>query len=164
MEKETVNFNNELILPVLPEIQRPYEKKFELWDHGGAVVIDKKVILAYKYSVLSDDNYLTNRILISRERTIPIKKEKTGREVIYPYPNQEELKGKYGLLIMSVSAFSPVVYVGEQYKVIYNGFHRNEKNLRIADIKLQSTQPITAFGIDGRCNFNEYLRALNSNS
>lgn len=162
MERDSVNFNSELILPVLSEIQRPHEEKFELWDYKDAVLIDNKVILAYQYTTLPNDNYLTNRILIARERTIPIKKEKTGQEVLYPYSNPEKLRGRYGELYMSVSSFYYVIYIGEQYKVTYNGldFYRG---VRIANITLQSTQEITAVSIDSRPDFSEYLRALNNN-
>lgn len=159
LERQQIQFN-ESLPKILSEIRRPHQEEVTLFDFKDALAVDDKMVVAYKHFWVPGKGE-GDKILIARERVTPIKAEIHGRETIYPYPNQEELRGIYGILIFPISIDRPVLYVGEQYKVTFEGsFYKNGK--RSADVTIESTCPIRADFIDGRADYNHYLWLANS--
>lgn len=151
-------FNSELNLPVLSEIKRSYKEEVTLFDWGDALAVDDKIVLAYKNFWVPKRGE-GDKILVARERTTPIKIERTGTEIIYPYPNEDELKGHFGVLIIDVYPDRPTFYIGENYKVTFDRSFLDERQ-KAADITVESTKPIRSEFIDGRMDYNHYLMLL----
>lgn len=160
-ERSQSLFTKELYpdLPLLPEIKRPFREEITLANFGEVVLIDNSMILAYKR--LGFDNYDPgDKILVARERTTPIKIERTGREVCVPYKNEEELRGQYGVLIISVGPFRPVFYVGEKYRVAFEGKF-SESGRDFLDISLESQESISFNYINDLVDYNQHLMYIN---
>lgn len=151
---------NERDFRVLSEIPRPYMEEVTLFDFKDALSIDDKMVVAYKHFWVPGKGE-GDKILVSRERVTPIKVERSGREVIYPYPNEEDLRGIYGTLILPISIEMPVLYVGEQYKVIFEGSYF-EAGRRSADITIESTAPMRVDFINGRSDYDYFLTLANT--
>lgn len=159
LERQPIQ-HNERQFRVLSEIPRPYAEEVTLFDFKDALSIDDKMVIAYKHFWVPGKGE-GDKILVSRERVTPIKVERSGKEVIYPYPNEEDLRGIYGTLILPISIETPVLYVGEQYRVIFEGSFF-EAGRRSADLTIESTHPIRADFINGRSDYDYFLTLANT--
>lgn len=142
----------------LPEIDRSYAEEITLMDFGDAFSVDNKFVLAYKNFWIPNLGK-GHKILIARERTVPIKHEDAGN-YMYPYRNEDMLRGKFGVVILPIQKPNEGLYVSEQYKVIVDDCYFDEGRWN-ADITIESPNPINADFIDGNLDFNEYLEKLN---
>lgn len=79
---------------------------------------------------------------------------------MWPYPNENELKGTYGVLMFDFTLNDPYcLYVGKDYKITAQDFY--EKNFRrFANIDIESTKQIRYKSIDGTLDFNKFLKRL----
>jgi hypothetical protein len=161
-ERQPIQNGNENLPRVLSEIGRPHVEEVTLFDYKDALAVDDQMVLAYKHFWVPGKGD-GDKILVARERTVPIKAEIFGRERIYPYPNEDELRGEYGVLIMRVDERVSSFYVGEQYRVIFDGAIVEAGN-KGANITIESTEPMRLDFIDGGCDYNHFLRLANANN
>lgn len=142
------------------EIERPFSAGGRLFDFRDALLIDRKIIIAYKRLPLYRRGIkdVRDRIFVSRERTVPLIVERSGVEVYYPYRNEDELKGRFGTVYLDLED-GFVVYVGKDYKFTLTEMNREDRTI---DFNLDSKRPMKFDFIDGDERYDAYLRGLSS--
>lgn len=144
-------------LRLLEFIPRPYVQKLHLLESGPASLINREITIAYRdFGPGEDYRY---KLLVGRNRSIPIVTRKTGREKAIPFENENELRRDFAVIFKYLATLPSIFYIGEKYKVTYEPSF-SKKRSSFVDLKLESTEKIVEEGIEGREDFKVVLKSL----
>lgn len=157
-EKDRVIQDPEKIaaLRLLEFIPRPYVQKLHLLESGPASLINREITIAYRDF---GTNVYRYKLLVGRNRSIPIISRKTGREKAIPYENEDELRGDFAVLFKHLAVSPTVFYIGEKYKVTCERPPFKDSS-SFVDLKLESTNKIVEEGVGSREDFKVVLKSL----
>jgi len=135
------------------EIERPHKTIVELALGQNAVLIDNRVIIGFEFISPCYGAAHTERVLISRDRAIPVKLDK-GTAPVQMWMNTE-LADEYGTVFRHPE---DDFYIGPDYKIVT--IERSVRDVEEGRLKftIESMAPINHEIIPGYENFDAVLR------
>ncbi len=153
MSTEVERFDHHITLEYtrLLEIPRPYILPMSLRLEGDALLIDEKMVLAFK----KDPRY-PNQLFITRHKSVNITLIKEdGSFRTFGFINPDEIEEPFVTLGLGLTRSRPCILIGDAYKVIFQEGARTEVRF-----SFESTGSIEALPVSGFINHPKLLDDL----
>lgn len=142
---------------ILENLDLPSHKDIVLSQEEQAALINRDLIMGFRFLKRDKCAPASDSILVARERSKPVKIVKTGDEIAVPSP---EYRGQFGVLLLGIYGRKRF-YVGEDYRVDVNERTESDRANRILRLEIHAViEPMIQF-IPGNLDFSEVLTALN---
>lgn len=143
---------------ILEKLDLPCQKDIVLGKEEDAALVNKDLILSYRY--LSRDGFTRskNNILACRDRSKAIKIIKKGDEISIPQP---QYKGTYGVVLLDEFEVWPRFYVGEDYRIDIKPRVEADRANEIIRLEISAVSDMKIIPIPGHLNFTAILTLIN---
>ncbi len=134
------------------EIPRPYTQTVSLWLRGDALLIDEKIVLAFKYT----GEEFGNQLYITRHKSVTITLIKEdGSFRTFGFINPDDVQEPFVALRLGFRPSRPCILISDAYKLIFQ--EDTETELKF---NLESRHPIEALPVSGSVNHSQLLKDL----